>query len=112
MNTRIPRNRLVVDGECELLWRGRYFVDRIFCCCKKSRICEYLDCVGRDEPTNHCDINAVIWLEKYLQSWPNTLLVVSHDRDFLDEVTTDVLHMHNERLDAYRGNYSSFVATR
>jgi ATP-binding cassette subfamily F protein 3 len=57
-------------------------------------------------------VNAIIWLEKYLQNWPNTLVVVSHDRDFLDEVATDIVHMHNERLDAYRGAYSNFIQTR
>jgi ATP-binding cassette subfamily F protein 3 len=45
------------------------------------------------------DINAVIWFEKYLKKWASTLLVVSHDRDFLDEVATDIIHMHNERLE-------------
>ena len=65
-----------------------------------------------DEPTNHLDINALIWLENYVQSWPNTLVVVSHDREFLDNTMTDIIHMHNERLDAYRGNYTLFLATR
>lgn len=51
-------------------------------------------------------------MEEYLLEWPNTLLVVSHDRTFLDAVTTDVLHLHHEQLDAYKGNYSNFVGTR
>lgn len=52
-----------------------------------------------DEPTNHLDLKAVIWLQRYLCSWPNTLVVVSHDRDFLDEVVTDIIHLHNESLE-------------
>ncbi|RKP05895.1 P-loop containing nucleoside triphosphate hydrolase protein [Thamnocephalis sphaerospora] len=65
-----------------------------------------------DEPTNMLDIPAVAWLENYLQSWPSTLLVVSHDREFLDEVATDIMHQHSERLDYYRGNFSQFYKTR
>ncbi|KAL1921371.1 uncharacterized protein VTP21DRAFT_11087 [Calcarisporiella thermophila] len=65
-----------------------------------------------DEPTNMLDIPAVVWLEKYLQTWPNTLLVVSHDREFLDEVATDILHQHSERLDYYKGNFTQFYTTK
>lgn len=65
-----------------------------------------------DEPTNMLDIKAIIWLEKYLQNWPTTLLVVSHDRNFLDVVPTDILYLHTMRIDAYRGNYENFVRTR
>jgi len=64
-----------------------------------------------DEPTNMLDMQAIIWLERYLQNWPSTLLVVSHDRNFLDEVPTDMLHLHSQRIDSYRGNYSEFVNT-
>ena len=46
-----------------------------------------------DEPTNHLDLNAVIWLDNYLQNWKKTLLVVSHDQSFLDNVCTDVIHL-------------------
>ena len=55
-----------------------------------------------DEPTNMLDMQAIIWLERYLQNWQSTLLVVSHDRGFLDEVPTDMLHLHSQRLDSYR----------
>ena len=65
-----------------------------------------------DEPTNMLDIRAVIWLESYLQSWPTTLLVVSHDREFLNAVTTDIVHMQNQTLETYRGNYEVFNRTR
>ncbi|XP_065067787.1 ATP-binding cassette sub-family F member 1-like [Rhopilema esculentum] len=61
-----------------------------------------------DEPTNHLDLNAVIWLDNYLQSWKNTLLVVSHDQHFLDNVCTDIIHLDDQQLFYYKGNYSSF----
>lgn len=57
-------------------------------------------------------IKAIIWLENYLQNWPSTLLVVSHDRNFLDTVPTDILHLHTQRIDVYRGNYEQFDKTR
>ncbi|XP_021913880.1 ATP-binding cassette sub-family F member 3 isoform X2 [Zootermopsis nevadensis] len=65
-----------------------------------------------DEPTNMLDIKAIIWLENYLQNWPTTLLVVSHDRNFLDTVPTDILNLHSQRIDAYRGNYENFEKTK
>ncbi|KAM9775709.1 ATP-binding cassette sub-family F member 1 isoform X1 [Syngnathus typhle] len=61
-----------------------------------------------DEPTNHLDLNAVIWLNNYLQGWKKTLLIVSHDQSFLDEVCTDIMHLDNEKLYYYRGNYLTF----
>lgn len=61
-----------------------------------------------DEPTNHLDLNAVIWLDSYLQKWKNTLLVVSHDQDFLDSVCTDMIHLDQKKLFYYRGNYEQF----
>uniref|UniRef100_V9KKN6 ATP-binding cassette sub-family F member 1 n=1 Tax=Callorhinchus milii TaxID=7868 RepID=V9KKN6_CALMI len=61
-----------------------------------------------DEPTNHLDLNAVIWLNNYLQSWKKTLLIVSHDQGFLDDVCSDIIHLDNQRLYYYRGNYNSF----
>uniref|UniRef100_A0A1A9WSL8 ATP-binding cassette sub-family F member 3 n=1 Tax=Glossina brevipalpis TaxID=37001 RepID=A0A1A9WSL8_9MUSC len=65
-----------------------------------------------DEPTNMLDIKAIIWLETYLQSWPTTLLVVSHDRNFLDTVPTDIIHLHSQKLEAYKGNYEQFDKTK
>ncbi|KAF2358207.1 ABC-transporter extension domain [Trinorchestia longiramus] len=61
-----------------------------------------------DEPTNHLDLNAVIWLDNYLQGWKKTLLVVSHDQSFLDNVCTDVIHLDMQKLFYYKGNYSMF----
>ncbi|KAJ1527318.1 hypothetical protein ONE63_008835 [Megalurothrips usitatus] len=65
-----------------------------------------------DEPTNMLDIKAIIWLENYLQNWPTTLLVVSHDRNFLDTVPTDIIHLYAQRLESYRGNYEQFDKTK
>ncbi|MPC09442.1 ATP-binding cassette sub-family F member 3 [Portunus trituberculatus] len=65
-----------------------------------------------DEPTNMLDMKAIIWLENYLMGWASTLLVVSHDRHFLDIVPTDVLHLHSQTIDMYRGNYENFIQTK
>lgn len=64
-----------------------------------------------DEPTNHLDLNAVIWLEAYLHKWKKTLLVVSHDRDFLNYFVTDIVYLHGQKLNYYRGNYDTFERT-
>jgi len=61
-----------------------------------------------DEPTNHLDLNAVIWLDNYLQGWKKTLLIVSHDQDFLNNVCTDIIHLDQQKLHYYRGNYNDF----
>ncbi|KAM4696209.1 LOW QUALITY PROTEIN: ATP-binding cassette sub-family F member 1 [Rhinophrynus dorsalis] len=61
-----------------------------------------------DEPTNHLDLNAVIWLNNYLQGWKKTLLIVSHDQGFLDDVCTDIMHLDSQKLYYYRGNYMTF----
>lgn len=65
-----------------------------------------------DEPTNMLDMKAIIWLENYLQTWPTTLLVVSHDREFLNTVSNDIVHLTNQKLENYRGNYENFTKTR
>ncbi len=62
-----------------------------------------------DEPTNHLDLNAVIWLDNYLQHWKKTLLIVSHDQSFLDNVCTDIIHLDNEKLFYYKGNYCIII---
>ncbi|XP_059047515.1 ATP-binding cassette sub-family F member 1 [Achroia grisella] len=61
-----------------------------------------------DEPTNHLDLNAVIWLDNYLQGWKKTLLVVSHDQSFLDNVCNEIIHLDQQKLYYYKGNYSMF----
>ncbi|BBI71272.2 hypothetical protein HAALTHF_11630n [Vreelandella aquamarina] len=59
-----------------------------------------------DEPTNHLDLDALLWLEQWLTRYPGTLLLISHDRDFLDAVCDHIVHMHHQTLELYRGNYS------
>jgi len=61
-----------------------------------------------DEPTNHLDLNAVIWLDNYLQMYKKTLLIVSHDQQFLDTVCSDIIHLDQCKLWYYKGNYSMF----
>ncbi|KAI1501407.1 P-loop containing nucleoside triphosphate hydrolase protein [Biscogniauxia marginata] len=66
-----------------------------------------------DEPSNMLDVPSITFLSNYLLTYPSTVLVVSHDRAFLNEVATDIIHQHSERLDYYRGaNFESFYATR
>ena len=65
-----------------------------------------------DEPTNHLDLDAVIWLEKWLKSYPGTLILISHDRDFLDPIIDKVLHIEQDTMFEYTGNYSSFELQR
>lgn len=61
-----------------------------------------------DEPTNHLDLDATLWLEQWLKSYPGTLLLISHDRDFLDNVVGHIVHMSAEQLTLYKGNYTAF----
>ncbi|SFP30336.1 ABC transporter ATP-binding protein [Enterovibrio norvegicus] len=65
-----------------------------------------------DEPTNHLDLDAVMWLEKWLQNYRGTLVLISHDRDFLDPVVNRIVHIENQLLNEYTGNYSSFETMR
>lgn len=65
-----------------------------------------------DEPTNHLDLDAVMWLERWLQSYPGTLILISHDRDFLDPIVNRIVHIENQQLNEYTGNYSSFENQR
>tara|TARA_B110000037_G_scaffold220918_1_gene290192 strand:- start:882 stop:2819 length:1938 start_codon:yes stop_codon:yes gene_type:complete len=61
-----------------------------------------------DEPTNHLDLDATMWLESWLQKYPGTLFLVSHDRDFLDQVVQVIVHLDRKKLTSYRGNYAAF----
>ena len=65
-----------------------------------------------DEPTNHLDLEAVIWLERWLKRYPGTLIVISHDREFLDNLVDGIIHFNGATLDAYTGDYSSFERQR
>lgn len=65
-----------------------------------------------DEPTNHLDLDATLWLEQWLQAYPGTLLIISHDRDFLDNVVDNIVCLDNQKLVGYSGNYSAFERQR
>ena len=65
-----------------------------------------------DEPTNHLDLDAIVWLEEWLTAFPGTLLMISHDREFLDSIIDRVLHIENKSIRAYSGNYSQFEQKR
>ncbi|MCW8994524.1 MAG: ABC transporter ATP-binding protein, partial [Psychromonas sp.] len=65
-----------------------------------------------DEPTNHLDLDAVIWLERWLRQYPGTLILISHDRDFIDSVVDKIIHIEQQQLHEYTGNYTSFERQR
>jgi ATP-binding cassette subfamily F protein 3 len=65
-----------------------------------------------DEPTNHLDLDATLWLERWLKAYPGTLILISHDRDFIDACCDQVLYIEHRHITAYRGNYSSFEQQR
>ena len=85
-------------------WRMRLQLARALMCPS--------DLLLLDEPTNHLDLDALVWLESWLQRYPGTLLVISHDREFLDAVTRVTLHIEHARLTRYGGNYSAFETLR
>ena len=85
-------------------WRMRLNLARALMC--RS------DLLLLDEPTNHLDLDAVIWLENWLSAYPGTLLLISHDRDFLDSVTSHIAHFEHQRITLYTGNYSVFERLR
>ncbi|NCF09260.1 MAG: ATP-binding cassette domain-containing protein [Gammaproteobacteria bacterium] len=85
-------------------WRARLNLARALMCPS--------DLLLLDEPTNHLDLDAVIWLEGWLQRYPGTLLLISHDRDFLDNVTGAIAHIENRQLTLYSGNYAQFERQR
>lgn len=65
-----------------------------------------------DEPTNHLDMDATLWLEQWLKSYKGTLLFISHDRDFIDGIAGQILHIEHQKITSYTGNYSSFEIQR
>lgn len=65
-----------------------------------------------DEPTNHLDLDAVVWLEQWLQRYAGTLLLISHDREFLDSVINNIMHFEHNQITLYAGHYSAFEAQR
>lgn len=85
-------------------WRVRLNLARALMC--RS------DLLLLDEPTNHLDLDAVYWLEGWLRDYRGTLLLISHDRDFLDTVVNNILHIEQQRLTLYKGGYSDFERQR
>ncbi len=85
-------------------WRVRLNLARALMC--RS------DLLLLDEPTNHLDLDAVFWLENWLKDYRGTLILISHDRDFLDAVVDNVLHIEQQKLTLYRGGYSDFERQR
>jgi ATP-binding cassette subfamily F protein 3 len=75
-------------------------------------LCSRADLLLLDEPTNHLDLDAIVWLEAWLTAYPGTLLMISHDREFLDAIIDRVLHIENRAIRAYSGNYSQFEQKR
>lgn len=85
-------------------WRMRLQLARALMCPS--------DILLLDEPTNHLDLDALVWLEAWLKKYPGTMIVISHDREFLDVVTNVTLHIQNAQLTRYGGNYSAFETLR
>jgi ATP-binding cassette, subfamily F, member 3 len=75
-------------------------------------LCSRADLLLLDEPTNHLDLDAIVWLEDWLTAHQGTLLMISHDREFLDAIIDRVLHIENRAIHAYSGNYSQFEQKR
>ncbi|HNP65113.1 MAG TPA: ATP-binding cassette domain-containing protein [Woeseiaceae bacterium] len=85
-------------------WRMRLNLARALMC--RS------DILLLDEPTNHLDLPAILWLERWLKRYEGILLVISHDRDFLDQICTRIAHIEHQRMQLYTGNYSQFESLR
>ncbi len=85
-------------------WRVRLNVAKALMC--RS------DLLLLDEPTNHLDLDAVLWLERWLKHYTGTLVLIAHDRDFLDQLTTHTLHIEHQKAQLYKGNYSAFERIR
>jgi ATP-binding cassette subfamily F protein 3 len=85
-------------------WRMRLQLARALMCPS--------DLLLLDEPTNHLDLDALVWLENWLQRYPGTLIVISHDREFLDAVTRVTLHVDRAQVQRYGGNYTAFETMR
>jgi len=85
-------------------WRMRLNLARALMC--RS------DLLLLDEPTNHLDLDAVLWLEDWLKAFPGAVILITHDREFLDSAAAGIVHVENERLNEYAGNYSAFETQR
>src|SRR4051812_7136546 len=85
-------------------WRMRLNLARALMC--RS------DLLLLDEPTNHLDLDAVLWLEDWVRAFPGAVILITHDREFLDAVARTIVHVENKTLNTYAGNYSAFETTR
>jgi ATP-binding cassette subfamily F protein 3 len=85
-------------------WRMRLNLARALMC--------RADLLLLDEPTNHLDLDAVLWLEDWLKAFPGAVVLITHDREFLDAVAAGIVHVENRKLNAYAGNYSAFETQR
>ena len=85
-------------------WRMRLQLARALMC--------PADLLLLDEPTNHLDLDALVWLESWLQRYEGTLLIISHDREFLDAITRVTLHLEDAKINRYGGNYTAFESMR
>jgi ATP-binding cassette subfamily F protein 3 len=85
-------------------WRMRLNLARALMC--RS------DLLLLDEPTNHLDLDAVLWLEDWLRAFPGAVILITHDREFLDAVAEEIVHVENQGLNSYTGNYSAFESQR
>jgi len=85
-------------------WRVRLALARALMC--RS------DLLLLDEPTNHLDLDAILWLETWLRGYPGTLLLITHDREFLDRIADRIVHIEHQQVRAYRGNYAAFEQQR
>ena len=85
-------------------WRMRLNLARALMC--------RADLLLLDEPTNHLDLDAVLWLEDWLRDFPGAVLLITHDREFLDAVAQSIVHIENRKLNTYAGNYSAFETQR
>ncbi|QJR16831.1 ATP-binding cassette domain-containing protein [Usitatibacter palustris] len=85
-------------------WRMRLNLARALMC--------RADLLLLDEPTNHLDLDAVMWLEDWLKAFPGAVLLITHDREFLDACAQSIVHIENQKLNSYTGNYSAFEAQR
>ena len=85
-------------------WRMRLNLARALMC--------RADLLLLDEPTNHLDLDAVLWLEDWLKAFPGAVILITHDREFLDAMAEGIVHVENQRLNEYAGNYSAFETQR
>jgi len=85
-------------------WRVRLNLARALMC--------RADLLLLDEPTNHLDLDAVLWLEDWLRQYPGAVMLITHDREFLDAIAQSIVHFSNDTLDTYAGNYSDFEVQR